>query len=76
MIKLLHARYYLICNNSQLSLLFVEVLKEYQDNFWPKGPPKPSPTESKNEEEYESTFSAVFSDPESSEEEDDSDSDQ
>ncbi|XP_073459904.1 uncharacterized protein [Aquarana catesbeiana] len=53
-----------------------EVLKEYQDNFWPKGPPKPSPTESKNEEEYESTFSAVFSDPESSEEEDDSDSDQ
>ncbi|XP_077311527.1 uncharacterized protein LOC143930791 isoform X2 [Lithobates pipiens] len=53
-----------------------DVLKEYQDNFWPKGPPKPSPTEPKNEEEYEGTFSAVFSDPESSEEEDDSDSDQ
>ncbi|XP_077311536.1 uncharacterized protein LOC143930791 isoform X3 [Lithobates pipiens] len=52
-----------------------DVLKEYQDNFWPKGPPKPSPTEPKNEEEYEGTFSAVFSDPESSEEEDDSDSD-
>ncbi|XP_040185043.1 uncharacterized protein LOC120917656 [Rana temporaria] len=55
-----------------------EVLKEYQDNLWPKGPPKPkpSPTESKNEEENESTFSAVFSDSESTEEEDDSDSDQ